>query len=104
MSFKQKIQYAKSKSDTIAKLDGTYRMPAAVTTEVTSTTLQQSIFNIPPSSAIPLVPEVNGSTESKDEPHGVKRDREDESDHEEAAMEEDDSDVSMEASSDEDSS
>jgi len=43
------IQYAKSKSDTIAKLDGTFRMPAAAAGAVTATELQQSIFNAPPS-------------------------------------------------------
>ncbi|KUJ22378.1 RNA-binding domain-containing protein, partial [Mollisia scopiformis] len=45
------IQYAKSKSDTIAKLDGTFRMPAAAAGAVTATELQQSIFNAPPSAA-----------------------------------------------------
>ncbi|KAI0025592.1 hypothetical protein F4780DRAFT_721884 [Xylariomycetidae sp. FL0641] len=43
-----KIQYAKSKSDTIAKLDGTYKMPTpagAGNVELTET--QQSIFNAP---------------------------------------------------------
>ncbi|KAN0122574.1 RNA-binding domain containing protein [Hyaloscypha variabilis] len=43
------IQYAKSKSDTIAKLDGTFRMPSAAAGAVTATELQQSIFNAPPS-------------------------------------------------------
>ncbi|KAF7877490.1 hypothetical protein EAF04_001167 [Stromatinia cepivora] len=47
-----KIQYAKSKSDTIAKLDGTFRMPSAAAGAVTATELQQSIFNAPPSTAI----------------------------------------------------
>ncbi|KAF4635555.1 hypothetical protein G7Y89_g2540 [Cudoniella acicularis] len=45
------IQYAKSKSDAIAKLDGTFHMPAAAAGAVTSTELQQSIFNAPPSAA-----------------------------------------------------
>ncbi|KFY07850.1 hypothetical protein V492_06767 [Pseudogymnoascus sp. VKM F-4246] len=45
------IQYAKSKSDTIAKLDGTFHKPAAAAGEVTATELQQSIFNAPPSAA-----------------------------------------------------
>jgi len=45
------IQYAKSKSDTIAKLDGTFHKPAAAAGEVTATELQQSIFNAPPSIA-----------------------------------------------------
>ncbi|RDL36613.1 RNA recognition-containing protein [Venustampulla echinocandica] len=43
------IQYAKSKSDSIARLDGTFHMPAAAAGAVTATELQQSIFNAPPS-------------------------------------------------------
>ncbi|TVY57096.1 U2 small nuclear ribonucleoprotein B'' [Lachnellula cervina] len=45
------IQYAKSKSDMIAKLDGTFKMPAAAAGAVTATELQQSIFNAPPSAS-----------------------------------------------------
>ncbi|KAG9236326.1 hypothetical protein BJ875DRAFT_482399 [Amylocarpus encephaloides] len=45
------IQYAKSKSDTIAKLDGTFHMPSASAGAVTATELQQSIFNAPPSAS-----------------------------------------------------
>lgn len=60
-----------------------------------STDLQKSIFNGPPGS-IPVRPaEANGDS------HGTKRPRDDESDEGEAPMEED-SDVPMEASSDED--
>ena len=108
----QKIQYAKGKSDTIAKLDGTYKMPVAAGNEVTTTELQQSIFGAPPSSlsAPPApgakVPEtaekgdmhVDGEGEG---PKGLKRAREEESDDEGEPMEED-SDAPMEASSDED--
>ncbi|KAI4167613.1 MAG: hypothetical protein LQ343_007077 [Gyalolechia ehrenbergii] len=104
-----KIQYGKGKSDTIAKLDGTYRMPTGPSSQPTITELQQSIFNAPPSSApagalphpsLPKPPEtqVNGDRE---EPHGTKRGRDEESDDEGAPMEEDDSDAPMEASSDE---
>jgi U2 small nuclear ribonucleoprotein B'' len=50
-NIKQQIQYAKSKSDTIAKLDGTFKMPAAAAGAVTATELQQSIFNAPPSAS-----------------------------------------------------
>lgn len=50
-NIEQQIQYAKSKSDTIAKLDGTFHKPAAAAGEVTATALQQSIFNAPPSAA-----------------------------------------------------
>ncbi|KFZ03035.1 hypothetical protein V501_09432 [Pseudogymnoascus sp. VKM F-4519 (FW-2642)] len=49
--YELEIQYAKSKSDTIAKLDGTFHKPAAAAGEVTATELQQSIFNAPPSAA-----------------------------------------------------
>ena len=107
----QKIQYAKGKSDTIAKLDGTYRIPVAAGNEVTTTELQQSIFGAPPSSLpAPLLfassakiadasigkgkMDIDGE---EDGPKGVKRDREDESDDEGAPMEED-SDAPMEAS------
>ncbi len=109
----QKIQYAKGKSDTIAKLDGTYRMPVVAAGAVTSTELQQSIFNAPPSSLSAPPPSAasslkppdtatNGVKSDMDGPQGVKRRRDDESDAEDAPMEEDDSDAPMEASSDED--
>ncbi|MCJ1298378.1 U2 snRNP complex subunit msl1 [Hypocenomyce scalaris] len=107
-----KIQYAKGKSDTIAKLDGTYRLATPATGAVTSTELQQSIFNAPPStittppsstatSLKPSEPGTNGMKPEAEGPKGVKRGREDESDEEGAPMDEDDDDVSMEASSDE---
>jgi U2 small nuclear ribonucleoprotein B'' len=89
----QKIVYAKGQSNVIAKLRGTYIAPAAAEGMGVSTDLQKSIFSGPPG-ALPPKPEVNGA-------HGVKRPREEESDEEEAPMEED-SDVPMEASSDED--
>ncbi|KAI4133994.1 MAG: hypothetical protein LQ347_001892 [Umbilicaria vellea] len=107
-----KIQYAKGKSDTIAKLDGTYRLPTAATGAVISTELQQSIFNAPPS-AVTAVPSsttpsvkpseagANGVNTESEGPKGVKRGREDESDEEGTPMDEDDDDVSMEASSEE---
>ena len=109
----QKIQYAKSKSDTIAKLDGAYHMPVVAAGAVTSTELQQSIFNAPPSSTSAPPPTAAGSLKPPDTVtngaqsvveglQGVKRRREDESDAEDAPMEEDDSDAPMEASSDED--
>lgn len=109
----QKIQYAKGKSDTVAKLDGTYKMPVAAGNEVTTTALQQSIFGAPPSSLPAPVPappakaleaNKNGGMDvdsGRDGPKGVKRAREEESDDEGAPMEED-SDAPMEASSDED--
>ena len=109
----QKIQYAKSKSDTLAKLDGTFRVP---TEQVAVTELQQSIFNAPPSSSnlpqgtgAPSLkpPEGTGAGKLPEEgaksPQGVKRRRDEESDDEEALMDEDDDgDAPMEDSSDED--
>ncbi|KAL8730454.1 MAG: hypothetical protein Q9166_004092 [cf. Caloplaca sp. 2 TL-2023] len=107
-----KIQYGKGKSDAIAKLDGTYRMPTSTVGQVTGTELQQSIFNAPPSSALAGAPPTSlpkppgtksdDSNANGEEPHGVKRGRDEESDDEGAPMEEDDSDAPMEASSDED--
>ncbi|KAF7712726.1 U1 small nuclear ribonucleoprotein A/U2 small nuclear ribonucleoprotein B family protein [Penicillium ucsense] len=92
-----KIVYAKGSSDILAKLRGTYNPPTLGAAPVgASTDLQKSIFNGPPG-AIPPRP----AAETNGEAHGTKRPRQDESDEEEAPMEED-SDVSMEASSDED--
>jgi len=94
-------------------LDGTYKMPVAAGNEITTSALQQSIFGAPPSSLPAPVPAPAAKTlEAKengdmdvdsgaDGPKGVKRAREDESDNEDAPMEED-SDAPMEASSDED--
>ncbi|KAI9781437.1 MAG: U2 snRNP complex subunit msl1 [Geoglossum umbratile] len=114
-----KISYAKGKSDTIAKLDGTFRMPTASVPAgaVEATELQQSIFNAPPGAAAisappkdtsgmalkpPAVPVMEDGARS---PQGVKRRREEEdeaeSDQDDAPMEEGDSDASMEGSSDE---
>ncbi|KAL6716332.1 hypothetical protein ACLMJK_005898 [Lecanora helva] len=110
-----KIQYARGKSDTVAKLDGTYKLPVTADSEVTTTAVQQSIFGAPPSSLpAPVMAQVpsaklpeltkdgNMDVDSGgDGPKGTKRTREDESDDEGAPMEED-SDAPMEASSDED--
>ncbi|PLN84233.1 RNA binding domain protein [Aspergillus taichungensis] len=97
-----KIVYAKGSSNVIAKLRGTYSAPSAVAIAGNvSTDLQKSIFSGPPgSTALPPKPagDVNGDAQAL---HGVKRPREDESDEEEAPMDEE-SDVPMEASSDED--
>lgn len=99
----QKIVYAKGTSDVIARLRGTYNVPTTTATQATgaSTDLQKSIFSGPPgSTALPPKPagQVNGEAQAA---HGTKRPREEESDQEEAPMDED-SDVPMEASSDED--
>ena len=90
-------------------------MPVAAGNEITTTQLQQSIFGAPPSSLPAPLLSVSGTqvTEAstdkgkmdvdgeEDGPKGVKRGREDESDNEEAPMEED-SDAPMEASDEDD--
>lgn len=83
----------------IAKLRGTYVAPTAQAPAGVSTDIQRSIFAAPPGAAVTAKP-VEGA------PQGVKRPREEEEEEEEesegeAPMEEE-SDVSMEASSDED--
>ena len=95
----QKIVYAKGTSDVIARLRGTYNIPVSAPgqTSNVSTDLQKSIFSGPPGSAA-LPP--NPSREPNGTAQGIKRPREEESDGE-APMDED-SDVPMEASSDED--
>lgn len=88
----------------ISRLRGTYNVPITVSTGPSggvSTDLQKSIFGAPfGAAALPIKP---AETMVGEPPvaHGVKRPREEESDEEEAPMDED-SDVPMEASSDED--
>jgi U2 small nuclear ribonucleoprotein B'' len=102
----QKIVYGKGQSHIIAKLRGTFEIPATTSEATATTELQKSIFNAPPGS-VPSKP--IESTESKatepEAPHGTKRPREEEEENSEgeAPMEEDeDSDAPMEASSEED--
>ncbi|ROW11208.1 hypothetical protein VMCG_01448 [Cytospora schulzeri] len=92
-----KVSYAKSKSNVIARLDGTFNIPKpAAAAEMTD--LQQSIFNAPlPGSAaatapsgLPTKPPTNA-----EEARGQKRPREEEE-------EDEDSDVAMEEDSDDD--
>ena len=110
----QKIQYAKGRSAIFNKLEGEYKPLTTAPTQTTSTDLQQSIFNALPSTNLPAIPPpatnaapkalepaVNGTKSEGEGPQGVKRRRDDESDEGEAPMDEDDDDVSMEASSDE---
>ncbi|KAF7597418.1 U2 snRNP complex subunit msl1 [Aspergillus hancockii] len=97
-----KIVYAKGTSDVIAKLRGTYNAPTTIAAQSgpVSTDLQKSIFSGPPgSTALPPRPtgEMNGDAAAQ----GIKRPREEESDEGEAPMDEE-SDVPMEDSSDED--
>ncbi|SPN96878.1 related to small nuclear ribonucleoprotein U2B [Cephalotrichum gorgonifer] len=101
-----KVEYAKSKSNFVSKLDGTFKLPMSGATDVEVTDLQSSIFNAPaPGTAAaakaPAVParqvldraaERDGTPDSR----GQKRAREEESE------EESDSDVAMEEDSDED--
>ncbi|WYZ34439.1 hypothetical protein EsH8_I_000715 [Colletotrichum jinshuiense] len=99
-----KIQYAKSKSDFVAKLDGTYKMPnsTAGASSIEVSELQQSIFNAPAPGAAPGTAATKPST-GGDQPmgdaqasdsKGQKRQRDEEEDE--------DSDVAMEEDSDDD--
>ncbi|CAI0651209.1 unnamed protein product [Colletotrichum noveboracense] len=95
------IQYAKSKSDFVAKLDGTYKMPnsTAGASNIEVTELQQSIFNAPApgETAAASKPAPSGDQPMSDAQaadRGQKRQRDEEED--------DDSDVAMEEDSDDD--
>ncbi|KAI1758911.1 RNA-binding domain-containing protein [Hypoxylon sp. FL1150] len=105
------VQYAKSKSDIIAKLDGTYRLPGSSAANVEMTEAQQSIFNAPAPGAstttdttaappgLPAKPsQALGPTitdAASPDTRGQKRPRE-----EEEAEEDSDEDVAMEEDSD----
>lgn len=103
----QRIVYADSKSNTLAKLDGTYKQPAppaaaAPAEEDKPTTLQQSIFAGPPGTAGPvasannpppgLQPKPNGTDDAASVAgQGIKRPREESDDEkDEAPMDMDD--------------
>ncbi|KAG5947449.1 hypothetical protein E4U59_001034 [Claviceps monticola] len=102
---KLKIQYAKSKSHFVAKLDGTFKMPnssgAAI---VEQTSLQQSIFNAPRPGTTPSKPPLAADSPDDQvmadaatpEKRGQKRTRE-ENDNDE---EDSEGDVAMEEDSD----
>ena len=106
-----RIQYARGKSDVIAKLDGSYKMPGAQG-ESKGTELQKEVFGgVPGSKAAEVgAAKTDGGMEVDGEdggaPKGVKRPRdeqEDESDDGEGApMEQDSDDAPMEEDSDED--
>ncbi|KAK0657323.1 U2 small nuclear ribonucleoprotein B'-like protein [Cercophora newfieldiana] len=100
-----KIMYAKSKSNAIAKLDGTFKIPTSAA-QVEVTDLQQSIFNAPvPGAAAPAAPHGLPSKPSgvdhamadaaAPDNRGVKRPRDEKEEEEES-----DSDVAMEEDSD----
>lgn len=100
----QKISYAKSKSNVVAKLDGTFKLPQTASAgHVEVTDLQQSIFNAPaPGQAAPATNAVPAATlkpgdakptdAASPASRGTKRPRDEE--------EESDSDVAMEEDSD----
>lgn len=112
LGMEMKIQFAKTKSDVIAKLDGTYRMPTHTISSagaIAVTELQQSIFNAPPSTAsLPpkppgtLRPPGDSFTDVAKSPtasiSGRKREREEENEVEEDS----EGDVSMDEDSDDD--
>lgn len=101
----QKIQYAKGKSATISKLDGTAEAPKS-RAEAPVEAAEQSIFNAP--SQIPQATaqkvgslKPNGvAPDAAKSPAGVKRPREEESDQEDAPMDEDDDDAMEESDDD----
>lgn len=101
----KKIMYAKSKSNAIARLDGTFKIPTSAA-QVEVTDLQQTIFNAPvPGAAAPPAPHGLPSKPpgvdhamadaSTPDSRGVKRLREEKEEEEES-----DSDVAMEEDSD----
>ncbi|KAL6818591.1 hypothetical protein GGI42DRAFT_347825 [Trichoderma sp. SZMC 28013] len=95
-----KIQYAKSKSHFVAKLDGTFKIPTTTSGAATveQTELQQSIFNAPLPGTAPEKPTVPAASQAaknaEDENRGQKRtrDEEEEESEEDVAMEEDSDD------------
>ncbi|KAL7786196.1 hypothetical protein V8C37DRAFT_299822 [Trichoderma ceciliae] len=92
-----KIQYAKSKSHFVAKLDGTFKIPttSAGAIVVEQTELQQSIFNAPlPGSALekPTLPATKNVEADDNRGQKRTRDEEDEDSEEDVAMEEDSDD------------
>lgn len=106
----QRIQYAKTKSDTVAKLDGTYKMPGTAAAAVDMTETQHNIFNAPvpgsstaagsqttPAGLPPKPPQTTDHMDA-DSPdtRGLKRPRDEEEE------EDDDEDVAMEEDSDDD--
>lgn len=101
LNMEQKIQYAKGKSDTVAKLDGTFKIPVSALAAAAGnpaddrSELQKSIFAAPPGSVAAREKEKSAELSSKaDEAHGVKRPRDEEDD--DAMDEDDDGDAEME--------
>ncbi|CRJ86526.1 hypothetical protein BN1723_000141 [Verticillium longisporum] len=94
-----RIQYAKSKSDFIARLDPNFELPKTGAAKVEVTSLQQSIFNAPaPGTAVKPAPAADTTMEDarSEGGRGQKRTR----DQEEEEESDDDGDVAMEEDSD----
>ncbi|KND89440.1 U2 small nuclear ribonucleoprotein B'' [Tolypocladium ophioglossoides CBS 100239] len=99
-----KIEYAKSKSHFVSKLDGTFKIPSASgAAAVEQTELQRSIFDAPPPGSVPATSISAKPANAADhimndagtpESRGQKRTRDDEDDEseEDVAMEEDSDD------------
>ncbi|KAI0138370.1 hypothetical protein GGR57DRAFT_69982 [Xylariaceae sp. FL1272] len=108
------IQYAKTKSDIVAKLDGTYKLAASggATANVEMSEIQQSIFNAPaPSSSTTAPAALHGLPARPPQPfkpsaaqapspdaRGQKRQRDEEEEGE--GQDDSDEDVAMEEESD----
>lgn len=83
----QHIAYAKTKSDTVAKLDGTYKLPEPEREDAPEQpTAQSAAFGAAPAKAVP----VNAQDAAKGQKRA--RDEEEEEDDEDAEMEMDVSD------------
>ena len=118
--YAQKVAYATSKSDTLAKLDGTYKQPETAANKALGTTAQQSVFAGPPGTSTSNAPAAqlpnkpppglapppaaaaqaaSPSDAATPGSQGVKRTREESDDEDEAPMDVDDD--AMEESDDE---
>lgn len=105
-----RVAYAKGKTNSVAMLDGTYKMPVPIQTSTATaqTTLQQAVFGGAPSGLSDktepakslAVSKANG-TDTAHSPQGTKRPREEDEEDEDVPMDEEDqqSDVSMEEGS-----
>ncbi|KAF2499615.1 RNA-binding domain-containing protein [Lophium mytilinum] len=81
-----KLAYGKGKSNSIAKLDGTFKIPVMEKETGPLSVLPETFGGLPP-----------GAEEGQNN-QGTKRTRDDESDNEDAPMEEEDEDAAMEES------
>ncbi|KAF2759404.1 RNA-binding domain-containing protein [Pseudovirgaria hyperparasitica] len=108
-----KIYYAKSKSDTLAKLDGTYKLPVpesrlespSAATASGMTALQASVFDAPPSNTDAA--KSAASSDGKLKPlasdvAGTKRPREEDDEDSDVPMDEDEDEGSAMEESDDD--